>query len=289
MFEPRRRLRAILARSECTIGASIFDPLSARIADMVGWELVKLPGSVAKFANLAVPESIALQNMSDLVDVCRRITRVCNASLTVDADDGGVNALNIRRTVEDLEAAGVSGIEIEDNRVPERYGDSGRHGLMFSIPEQVGKLKAAVAARRDSDTVIIARSGAFDELPLAQAAERLRAYSDTGVEGIMLPAIKDRAMLEAVAGATHLPLLLLRVPADVMADKALLNQARVRVCYTQQAAYTMAIKAMYDGLKHLKDGLPVQDLAARRADAALMRQVDRTEEFKEWQNRYYAE
>src|SRR5215210_6362513 len=86
MLEARRRLREILAKPECTIGASIFDPMSARIADMLGWEICKLPGSTGKAADLAVPDEISLANPSDLVDLSRRITRCCDAPLVVDAD-----------------------------------------------------------------------------------------------------------------------------------------------------------------------------------------------------------
>ena len=92
--------------------------------------------------------------MSDVVDHCRRITRIADVSLMVDAEDGFGNAVNVVRTVREMEAAGVAGIEIEDNFVPRRFNvaDPG----LVSTEEQVGKLEAAVEARTDPTTVIVA-------------------------------------------------------------------------------------------------------------------------------------
>ena len=89
MVRARERFRTMLSTGACTPAAPIFDPLSARIADMLGWEVCKLSGSVGKFANLAVPDGLPLANMSDLADVCARISRVADVCLIADADDGG--------------------------------------------------------------------------------------------------------------------------------------------------------------------------------------------------------
>ena len=145
MSHVREQFRRVLARPTCTLAANIFDPLSARIAHMLGYEVCVLSGSVGKVANLAVPD-IVLSNMSDVVEHCRRITRIADVSLMVDAEDGFGNAVNVIRTVKELEAVGVSAIEIEDNVVPKRFNVAPL-GLV-STAEQVGKLRAAVAARR---------------------------------------------------------------------------------------------------------------------------------------------
>lgn len=291
----RSRFKQILTRTTCTPAAPIFDPLSARIADLVGYEISKLSGSVGKFANLAVPDGIPVANMSDLADVCARITRITDACLIVDADEGGGNALTIMRTVRDLESAGVCAIEIEDNLVPSRFPEpatSGqktpsRHADIVSAAEQVGKLKAAVAARRDPETVIVARTSALDELSLPDALDRIRAYSGTGVEALMFPNLPNgRASIEAISKATTLPLFLLRMPADAVADAAFLAANRVLIRYVEQSPYAMAVKAIHDGLKHLKDGGAPAELKPRQASAELLRAVDRTEEFGKWQQEY---
>src|ERR671922_2219519 len=166
MSHVRERFRSVLARPICTLAANIFDPLSARIAHMLGYDVCVLSGSVGKVANLAVPD-IVLSNMSDLVDHCRRITRIAEVSLMVDGEDGFGNAVNVLRTVQELEAAGVAAIEIEDNIAPVQFNGADR-GLV-SQAEQVGKLQAAVAARTDPTTVIVARTAALAYCALDKA------------------------------------------------------------------------------------------------------------------------
>ena len=288
MSKARERFREIIARPACIPAAPIFDPLSARIADMLGWEVCKLSGSVGKFANLAVPDGVPISNMSDLVDVCWRISRVADVSLIADADEGGGNALNVFRTVRELEAVGVSAIELEDNLVPRRFGDGkSRHSLMVSVEEQVGKLKAAVAARRDSSTVIVARTSALAELPLNEALDRIRAYSQTGAEAIMLPGVpRGRADIEAVHQATPLPLCVLGAPPDTVDAPGFLAANGVRIRFLGQPIYGTVVKALFDGLKHLKDGGSAADLTDRMASQELLRAVNRTDEFVQWQEEY---
>ena len=144
MSVARERFRQVISGDTCTLAANIFDPLSARIAHMLGYEICVLSGSVGKVANLGVPD-IVLSNMSDVVDACRRITRIADVSLMVDAEDGFGNAVNAVRTVREMEAAGVSAIEIEDNFVPKRFNL--QNPGLISKEEQAGKLEAAVAAR----------------------------------------------------------------------------------------------------------------------------------------------
>ena len=284
----RQRFREILGRSGCTQAASIFDPLSARIASLQGWELCKLSGSVGKFSNLAVPDDIPMANMSDLVDLCWRINRVCDACLVVDADDGGGSALNVFRTVRELEAAGVAAIEIEDNTVPQRFGVAQRrHEMIVSQDEQVGKLCAAVEARQDCSTAIVARTSALNELPRDDAMRRISAYSATGVDAIMLPGMAHgRSDIEAAMQATDLPLLLLRIPEDVLGDTDFLERARVRVRYQESILYSIVVKAMDDCLRHLQNGGTAAELADRTAEARLLRSVDRTYDMQAWQDKY---
>jgi len=209
MSQARERFRHVMSRPTCTVAANIFDPLSARIAHMLDYEVCFLSGSVGKVANLGVPD-IVLYNMSDAVDHCRRITRMADVSLMVDGEDGFGNAVNVVRTVKELEAAGVSAIEIEDNVAPVRF-NAADPGL-YSKAEQVGKLEAAVAARTDPTTVIVARTAALTSCPLDEALERMRAYAQTGVEAIRLVGVRTREQLEAVHQATALPLTVLSPP-----------------------------------------------------------------------------
>jgi carboxyvinyl-carboxyphosphonate phosphorylmutase len=164
---------------------------------------------------------------------------------------------------------------------------------MVSKDEQVGKLRAAVAARRDPTTVIVARPSALSELPLDEALDRIKAYSDTGAEAIMLLRGKPgqrRTEVEAVAKITRLPICMHTVPAgelDTADDSAFMVANRVRVRFLgATTVYSMAIKAIYEGLAHLKEARPAQELKSRQASADLLRAVDRTEELKKWEQQY---
>ena len=285
MSRAREFFREVLSRPECTLAANIFDPLSARIAHMLGYEVCVLSGSVGKAANLGVPDGV-LSNMSDVVDHCRRITRIADVSLMVDAEDGFGNAVNVVRTVREMEAAGVAGIEIEDNFVPRRFNvaDPG----LVSTEEQVGKLEAAVEARTDPTTVIVARSAALGLCPLDEALERVRAYSQTGAEALMLTGAQSREQLEAVHQATSLPLCVLSPPADARNDQAFLD-SNMSILMLGNPTFAVAVKAIHDSLKHLKDGGSLEDLSGRQASPNLLRQVNRADEFIALQERHVRE
>ena len=286
MSRARDQFRSVLSRPTCTLAANIFDPLSARIAHMLDYEVCVLSGSVGKVANLGVPDGV-LSNMSDVVDHCRRITRIADVSLMVDAEDGFGNAVNVARTVREMEAAGVSAIEIEDNFVPKRFNVPRQVGAgLVSKEEQVGKLEAAVAARTDPTTVIVARSAALALTPLDEALDRIRAYSQTGAEALMLTGSRSRDQLEAVHGVTSLPLCVLSPPADIRNDPAFLAATGVKILMLGNPTFAVAVKAIFDSLQHLKDGRPLEELEDRQADPDLLRLVNRTDEFLQWQQHY---
>ena len=283
MSRARERFRSVLSRPTCTLAANIVDPLSARIAHMLDYEVCVLSGSVGKVANLGVPDGV-LSNMSDVVDHCRRITRIADVSLMVDAEDGFGNAVNVARTVRAMEAAGVSAIEIEDNFVPKRFNVE-NPGLV-SKEEQVGKLEAAVAARTDPTTVIVARSAALALTPLDEALDRIRAYSQTGAEALMLTGSRSRDQLEAVHGVTSLPLCVLSPPVDIRNDPAFLAATGVKILMLGNPTFAVAVKAIHDSLKHLKDGGALEELSPKQASPDLLRLVNRTDEFVQLQEKY---
>ncbi|MBM3223659.1 MAG: isocitrate lyase/PEP mutase family protein [Candidatus Tectomicrobia bacterium] len=279
----RERLRRVLQRPQCTVAANIFDPLSARIAHLLDYEVCFLSGSVGKAANLGVPD-IILGNLSDLVDHCRRITRMADVSLMIDGEDGFGQAVNVLRSIRELEAAGVAAIEVEDQIAPTQF--NGADPGILSTAEQIGKLEAAVAARTDPTTIIVARTAALAYCPLDDALDRMRAYAQTGVEMVRLVGLRTRQQLEAVHQAVALPLSVLSPPAELRDDTAFLSAHGVKIFMLGNPAYGVAVKAVYDCLKHLKDGGALEDLDAQQASSALLRAVDRTEELKQWQQRF---
>ena len=139
--ERRQRLKRHFAGNECIRPASVFDPISARIATDLGFEFAMLGGSIASHTVLGAPD-LAVITLTELADQCRRITRASELSLIVDADNGYGNALSVMRTIEELEVAGVAGMTIEDTILPQRFGHQGQEELI-PIEEMTGKLRRA--------------------------------------------------------------------------------------------------------------------------------------------------
>ena len=154
----RRSLREILASPGCLIASSVFDPISARMARALGSEVGVLGGSVASHTVLGAPD-IVLLTATELVDQARRICRTDAVNLLVDADHGYGNALNVMRTVQDLQAAGVAGACIEDSVLPRQYGSSDVQGLV-SVEEGTRKMQAAIQARGAGRTAGLALTDA---------------------------------------------------------------------------------------------------------------------------------
>src|SRR5690349_1005025 len=204
--ERRGRLRAVLSGSQCVHPASVFDPISARIAEDLGFEVGMLAGSIASFTVLGAPDIIVL-TLSEFADQAHRICRAGNLPLLCDADHGYGNALNVMRTVEELETAGVAALSIEDTALPQPFGSQSKPQLL-SIEEGVGKMRAAIEARRDPGLAICGRTSAASMTGVADAIARAKAYAAVGVDAIFLVGVKTRADLDAIATEIKLPLIL---------------------------------------------------------------------------------
>src|SRR6266704_3296985 len=199
-FRKRREaLRSILSGSSCIRPGSVYDAISIRIAEDLGFELGMFGGSVASLAVLGDPD-VALITLTELAEQMRRMSRAATLPVLVDADHGYGNALNVRRTVQELEAAGAAGLPIEDALLPQAFGQS--KAQLISLEEGVGKMKAALDGRSDPSLVIMARTGAASISGLDDAIARARAYDTTGVDALFFTGLKNRAELEAVATAT---------------------------------------------------------------------------------------
>ena len=154
----REGLREILEGDECVHPASVHDPVSVRIAEDLGFEMGMFAGSVASLTVLGAPDLILL-TLTEFASQAYRICRASNLPVLADADHGYGNALNVMRSVEELEAAGIAGLTIEDTALPQAFAASGKPALI-SLEEGVGKIRAAVAARRDKNLVMAGRTSA---------------------------------------------------------------------------------------------------------------------------------
>jgi len=269
----RERLRAVLEGGRCVHPASVHDPISARIAEDLGFELGMLAGSVASLAVLGAPDLILL-TLTEFAEQARRICRAGELPLLCDADHGYGNALNVVRTVEELEVAGVAGLSIEDTELPQPHGAGGRPRLV-SVEEGVGKMRAAVAARGDTGIVVAGRTSAPAITGVADAIARARAYAACGVDAIFLVGVKTRADLDAIAAEVRLPLILGGAGPEIV-DPDYLSSRGVRVCLQGHQPFAAAVQAIHDTLSALRTGTPPAQLTGV-ADEVLMKRLTRDE------------
>ena len=283
LSERRQRYRRVLAGETCVYPASVFDPMSARMAESLDYEVGMLAGSVASATVLGAPDIVVL-TLTEFADQIRRITRGSSISLMVDADHGYGNALNVMRTVEELETAGVSGLTIEDTLLPAAFDGEGE-GLI-SVEEMLGKLRAAVAARQDPSLAIIGRTSALRQGGVDEAVRRLRAYQDTGVDAFFVVGAREHAEIEAIHAATSLPLMLGGSPASLWSDLSFLNAHRVRIALQGHSPFYAAAQAVYDVLKHLKAGGTPADLKVPVAAGDVLSTALRQDSYADWQGSY---
>ena len=200
---------------------------------------------------------VALITLTEFAEQMRRMSRAAFLPVVVDADHGYGNALNVCRTIEELETAGAAGLTIEDTLLPPAYGATKTQ--LISLEEGVGKMKAAVDARGEQALVIVGRTGAVSISGLDDTIARAKAYEKTGVDALFFTGIKARAELEAIAAATTLPIVLGGAPED-MNELSYLAGQRVRIALQGHAPFAAATQAVYETLKALRDGLSPKHL-----------------------------
>jgi len=265
--EKRQRLRAVLAGNVCVSPVTVFDALSARVAQSVGHQVGILSGSVSGNTLLAVPD-LMLQTLTEFAEQVRRITRVSELSLVLDADNGFGNALNVMRCVEELEHAGTAALMIEDVAMPQRFGAAGLE--VVSTDEMVGKLRAALAARQDPSLVIFARTAALKAEDAGRVAARARAYAATGVDGIFISGLTNLEAFDAIRAAMSLPIVLGSVPHVKRED---LVARGVRLLLQGHQPVAAVVKALREVYTHLHDGGAPADLKATIASPEEMAAV----------------
>ena len=281
-FRKRRdSLRSILSGSACVRPGSVYDAVSIRIAEDLGFEVGMFGGSVASLAVLGDPD-VTLITLTELAEQMRRMSRASALPVLVDADHGYGNALNVRRTVEELEAAGAAGLTIEDTLLPQAFGEV--RTQLISLAEGIGKMKAALEARGDRSLVIIGRTGAASVTSLDDAIARANAYEATGVDALFFTGVKTKSQLEAIAKATRLPIVLGGAPED-MSDSVYLRELRVRIALQGHAPFAAATQAVYETLKALREGVSPKALKGL-ASAELTRRVSREADVKARSNEF---
>lgn len=255
--------------------ASVFDPLSARLAEDVGFEIGMFAGSTASLTILGAPDYILI-TLSEFAEQARRITRASELPIMVDADHGYGNALNVARTVEELEAAGICGLSIEDTMLPEVFGADGK-ARMASLEEGVGKMRAAVSAKPDPDLVIAGRTSAPLLTDMDDCVARVQAYEAAGVDAIFVIGIKTPEQLAMLSDAVTVPLILGGVP-PLMQDAAELGRHGVRICLQGHHTIPAAVRAIHETLTALRAGTQPADLT-NQPEGGLMARMTRQADY----------
>jgi oxaloacetate decarboxylase len=274
--QKRDRLRAVLSGSVCVSPATVFDALSARIAQRAGFEIGVLSGSVSGNTLLAAPD-LMLQTLTEFADQVRRITRASDLSLVLDADTGYGNAFNVMRTVQELEHAGTAGLMIEDAVMPQRFGASALETV--STEEMVGKLRAALAARDDPSLVLIGRTAALKTEDAQRTAARVRAYAASGVDAIFLSGLTRLADFDAVRAAVDLPIVVGSAPDVKRQDLA---ERGVRLLLQGHQPVAAVVKTLQDVYAHLYSGGAPAELKAKLASTEDMADVTRSAQYDAW-------
>ena len=194
-----RTLRGYLADGQTHLVVSGFDALTARTAAQGGVEVLHLTGYGASAALAGVPD-IGLLSVTEMADACARMVEAADRPLIADIDTGYGNALNVRRTIRTIEAAGAAGVHLEDQVHPKRCGHMAGKRVVPAA-EMVAKLKAACDARRDDDFVIIARTDARAVEGLDAALERAALYREAGADMLFVEAPLSREEIVRIAEA----------------------------------------------------------------------------------------
>ena len=196
-LSPGRRLRDAWSASTIAI-PGVFNALVARMAERTGFQAVYLSGA-ALSASLAIPD-VGLVTLPEFVDFARTLTRATTLPVLCDADTGFGEAINVERCVHLYEEAGVAGIHLEDQELPKRCGHlSGKN--LVSAEAMAAKIRTAVAARRDPDFVIIARTDARGVHGMEDALRRAQLYLDAGADALFPEAMEGLADFQTFARA----------------------------------------------------------------------------------------
>jgi 2,3-dimethylmalate lyase len=253
------RLRELLEGPEPVLAPGAYDALTARLVEQAGFEAVYMTGFGTAASLLGRPD-IGLLSFSEMVDNARRIVRAVEVPVIADADDGYGNPINVIRTVQEYEAAGVSAIHIEDQVSPKKCGHlEGKEVIEAS--EMVEKVRAAVEARQSEDFVIIARTDARAVEGMDGALKRARLYREAGADVLFVEAPQSEEEVATVAEAfPDVPLLFNWLEGGETPPVPLerLKELRFRLVIFPLSAMLAATRSVGEALARIHaDGSPI--------------------------------
>lgn len=276
--QKRTGLRQILSGKECIHPGSVYDAISARIAENLGFEMGMFAGSIASAVILGAPDYIVL-TLTEFTNQARRICRGTNLPILVDADHGYGNALNVKRTVEELENAGVSALTIEDTLLPRSFGND--EVTLISIDEGIGKMKSALSGRTDPELVIAGRTSAVQISGTNEAILRGQAYEAAGVDALFFTGITTRSQLKEISESIRIPIMLGTL-SEELSDRNYLSSMGVRIALQGHLPYMAGVKAVHDTLKKLRSGQTPTSLSKDKEYDEMMKKVTTEDNYNSW-------
>jgi len=247
-MSPGRTLREAIVDSTIQVPGAP-NALAARLIEQMGFHAMYLSGAALSAGVLGMPD-VGLFSLTELAQQTAYLTRVCRLPAIVDADTGFGEALQVERTVVELERAGAAAIQLEDQQLPKRCGHlSGKQ--LVDTESMCAKIRAAVAARHDPDLVIIARTDARGVTGIEEMLERAARYVDAGADWVFPEALESRREFELVGESLQVPLLANmtefgRSPLLTLEELAELNFAAVLY---PVSLLRIAMKAMQSSLR----------------------------------------
>ena len=279
------KLRQLLAAEAPILAPCAYNAMTARLVEMAGFPLAGATGNGIHGDYLGTPDN-GLMTMTEMAGVYHRMCGAVEIPIMADAEAGYGNALNVRRTVQEFEQAGLAGIFIEDQQLPTNCPFI-QEPKLVSVEEMCGKIQAAAAARQDPDFVICARSDA----PFGEAVERAQAYLEAGADMIQIVP-KTRQELEEVPKRVQAPLhvgFISRKPMYEGLTALDLGKMGYKIITFPQLLYYTAIKAQLEALGILRETSSDQALAERMIDMDFYLQVVQSEKYQAWQKKFIKE
>ena len=256
----RQRLRARLRKQSLIVAPGIYDAYGARMVEQAGFEAAYMTGNGVSASVLGRPD-VGLVDLTLLSRHAHYAASCVDIPLICDADTGYGNAVNVRHTVREFEAAGVAGVHIEDQATPKRCGHLPGARPVIELAEAVGKIEAAVAARRDPDFIIIARTDAATGQGVDAAIARVKAFRQAGADVLFVEMKSGPTVVEdmkRITGSVDAPFL---VNVDGGGTLAALTAAEI-----EQLGFRIAI---YPGLERYAAGYAIREaLVALKRDGS---------------------
>ena len=258
------RLRQLLAQPGAIMAPGVADALNARLVAQHGFDAIYMTGAGTSAVRLGMPD-VGLLTMTEMVDNAGRIAEASGLPLIADADNGYGGVLNVRRTIQAYERAGVAAVHIEDQVMPKRCGHLMGKQLV-PVEEMVAKIKAATDARSDSDFVVIARTDAIAVEGFEPALERAERYRDAGADVVFLEA-PNQAQLAQIAPRIKAPLLYNMASSGKtpFLKKEEIEQLGFKIIIYPNWVILAAIRAASEMLRTLKETGTIASMAGQVA------------------------